>query len=753
MIRIRVGDAWKHDPEVSEALRGASRRTRAAADIVDVLALEVDGVDIGAGRTEGALLPSLEALLRAVARIVSGAPQASVPFEGGGVELVLRRRGASALLTVVAPDPPSRVLARDVEVEVDALAAAALEAAAALFRDLVAAGPAAAASREARRLREAARRLRAAEPRPLPPPPSTAPSTRRSPRTDGPPADGAPRPAEFICCFELHDDEGLAGVYAGGRPDLGSLLAPGRTWLARGDKEIAAFAAPPFLVMRDLSSVADRIARAVRAGDRHVEVEIAHAGRGSAVRLAVDLARGVFAADRGPEVPCSPLDLARVLLEATLDLARGIRARNPRQGENAYVVELESAAAERLAHVYELAGGDVVRGAPSGVRAAAPRAPPQLPLGPGLLRRLAFRRTHAGDVGPPAGDGLWHVGGLAIAAGETEIAALDLPRGRVVWRAEGCELAAVVTGAIFAARGASVECLSVRTGRRRWVRSLPGGPLRGVLALARGPYLLVEAAALTAVDPGSGRTLWRFAPPAASRLAAAPFGGLALAAADTGAVYGLDAAGTGVFRLRAPGPLLFAPVPAGRLAVVAAAAGPGAVLLAIDPTSPSRVWEAPLDFVPSGAPVVSGSRLMVPGTLGGDPVIAALGRDGRPSWTAAPPLAGPVSVAAAPGGGLAALDGAGSVAALAADGTIRWTFVRPAGHPPPTPAPPTIVRGTVFAAGDGLAALEARSGTLLGLVPGIAPVKLLVAPDLGLCALDGDGAVTAWRLATHLSVV
>src|SRR5512132_3616319 len=103
MIRIRTGSSWRHDPAVAATLRRAQGPARASAArrIVDALAIEVDGVDLASGRAEGALLPSFEALLRAVAKVVGGAPHATVAFHEGALELVLRRRGGSALLTVV----------------------------------------------------------------------------------------------------------------------------------------------------------------------------------------------------------------------------------------------------------------------------------------------------------------------------------------------------------------------------------------------------------------------------------------------------------------------------------------------------------------------------------------------------------------------------------------------------------------------------------------------------------------------------
>src|SRR6266540_2055933 len=164
MVRIRTGAAWRHDPELRAALRRGVGPARAAAarGVVDALALEVDGIDIAAGLAEGPLLPTLEALLRAVARIVGGASHATVTFPDGEVELLIRRRGRAALLTVVALFRPSRVVARDVEVELDALAAAALDASATLCRELAEILPGAEAG-ETRLLRAAARALRRTE--------------------------------------------------------------------------------------------------------------------------------------------------------------------------------------------------------------------------------------------------------------------------------------------------------------------------------------------------------------------------------------------------------------------------------------------------------------------------------------------------------------------------------------------------------------------------------------------------------------
>jgi outer membrane protein assembly factor BamB len=741
MIRIRVGASWRHDPGVRAALRRRAGTARGALRIVDVLAFEVDGVDIGAGRTEGDLLPSLERLLRAVAALLAGEPQASVHFGEGAVELVLRRSGSSALLTLVALDRPARVLARDVEVDLAALAGAALEACADLVRELAAAGPGAAGSSEARRLREAARRLRATEPAAPARPRRTARATARRPARQG----------ALACTFELDDPDVLA-EYGGGGPDLGSLLAGGRIRLLDpAGVEILSVPGPPFLLLRDLAAAADRLVLAVRRAEPTFELMLPLPGHGGSLRLGVDLVRGRVAAGRRADFHCPPLDLARALLEGARAFATEVRARNPRQAGNAYLADLDATAAERLAHVAELAGGDLVGAAPA-ARAAPPRAPSRRPLGPGRLRRISFRRTAELDVGAPSGPGLARSSGLVVATGERGTAALEPATGRIVWRGEGCDWAAALPGAVLVARGGVLEALSPRTGASRWRRPLPGGAPRAAVALGRGPLVLVEPGAVAALEPASGRLRWRFAPPAAGRVAAAAFGDVLLVATDAGFLYGLDAAGTTAFRLRLPGPVLHPPAHAPGSAVVLADGEAGASLLAIDPAAGTRLWEAPLDLTPSGPPAIAAHHAVVAGTIGGDPIVTCIGARGRPVWTAAPPLAGAVAVTAT-GSATFLQDAAGAVIALGAVGATRWSFARPPGHPPPGPLPPAMARGTVLSGADGLVALDGATGERLGAAPDVAPVRLLVGSDLSAVALEADGTVIALRLATHLSVV
>lgn len=743
MIRIRPGQAWRHDPRLAAALRRAGPRARAEAarGAVDALALEVDGIDIAAGRAEGALLPSLEALLRAVARVTSGAPHATVAFADGALELLIRRRGPSALLTVVSVSRPSRVLAQDVEVDLEELAGAALEAAADLCRELAALAPGAEVG--ARGLRAAARDLRRTEPR-----------SERGPRPVPARRGAAPRTSASVSCeVELADDGHVLAAYEGGRPDLGALLAPGVVRLSAGAEPVIALGGFPFLVLRDLIRLAGAVVTALERGDAMAAAPLPHSGRGPAARAELELATGALrAGERSATV--APLALVRALGEAALGFGRLARARNPRQAENAYLVELEATAAERLAQADELAQGDLAAtSAPAEVRAPARPRVAQEPLGPGRLRRVAFRRALVAEVGhPAAGAPLAAAGRTWIAAGDAALLALDARAPAVAWRAPGCAFAAPLPGAVLVARDGDLAAHALRGGRRLWSRASPGEPPVAAVALARGPWLVAGRGAVTGLDPASGRPVFRFAPPGASRLWLTAFGGIAAVAADTGFLYGLDAGGRVTWRVRAPGRLLGPAAAAAGVCVALAEGATGVVLLAVDPASGVRCWEAPLDLAPGGDVVPWAGGLAVGGTIGGDPAVALVTRRGEVAWTAGAGLAGAPRVAAA-GALVVVRDGAGALAALDRAGAIRWTRPAPPGHPAPSPAAPVRARGALLVPGEGLACLDAGTGELLGAAAGVAPAWLAVDASLALAALDADGLVTVLRLATHLSVV
>ncbi|HYS79686.1 MAG TPA: PQQ-binding-like beta-propeller repeat protein [Anaeromyxobacteraceae bacterium] len=754
MVRVRLGSSWKQDPALRAAIaRGDAAAREAVSEVVDALALEVDGIDVGAGRAEGAVVAGVEALGAAVLRLLGGAARAEVHFSEGGLELVLARRGVSVLLTVVALERPARVLARDVEVELAELARAAGEAAQALGGELAVlrlprqGGEVAAV---ARGLGELAARLasaRASPARELPAPGQTAAERPRQRR-------GSP-----ACGFELQDEEGLLATYRGPGADLGSLLAPGGVTLRAGDgRVLLALGGAPFLLLRDLAAFAGRLADAALRRERSAELELAAPARGGSMRLLVDLAGGSAAREGGPDIPCPPLLLARALLEAAIDFCGVVAARNAWQADNGWLSELRTSSAERLAQVQELLAGDLVAAVARPVGRRGGRAMPGAPLGPGRMRRLAFREAVAADVGAPAGIGLALAGELVVAAGAAAVVGLDASSAAERWRRhEGATVAALVADALALVDAERVALVDAATGRERWSRlrtELPEAPPREVVRLAGGLTLWVAAGEAAALEPATGRRAWSFAPPAARELRAAAVGALAVVGSDAGFLYGLDAAtGRPAWRLRLPGPLVATPLQLGRELFTLCTTDRGGSLIALDPASGRRRLEVPLDVTPTGPLVHFAGLLGVAGTVAGDPVVMALDPVGGLAWEAAPPLgAGALALAPVPGG-LLVKTVHGTCAMLDRNGEARWTRPREALHPPLVNVPPVVARGVALVAGEEVEALEVATGCVLGVPRLVAPVRLVADAALHVWALDAEGVLAAARLATHLSVL
>src|SRR5260370_41538836 len=93
------------------ALDAASARASAFSDILDVLTLEVDGVDITAGVGEARVLVAVDELAQAVLRLGDGEPAAQATVGPGPTEPVLEAHGLDVVMTLLSLQPPARVLA------------------------------------------------------------------------------------------------------------------------------------------------------------------------------------------------------------------------------------------------------------------------------------------------------------------------------------------------------------------------------------------------------------------------------------------------------------------------------------------------------------------------------------------------------------------------------------------------------------------------------------------------------------------
>lgn len=747
MVRVRIGSTWKQDPALRSALaRGGVAATDAARHAVDAVALEVDGIDVAAGQAEGPILASVAALGEAVLQLLAGSPRSHVHFGEGGVELVLGRRGASALVTVVTLRRPARILARDVEVDLAELVSAVREAAGALEGEVRALHPA--GGTLTAELGRIAARLDLARAAPVPLPERGAVASRPLPRR---------RPGAPSCTFELHDDEGLLCTYRGPGADLGSLLAPGRVVLrgATGGELLAAHG-PPFLTLRDLVTFAAAVAEAARRGERSATGVLAARGRHATIRLEADLVTGELAPD-GVRRPCPPLLMARAICEAAADFCGVAVARNPWHERNGWVTELRDGASERRAHLEELIAGDVVAPAAAAVRNRPARPLPRAPLGPGRMRRISFRRAWEADVGAPAGAGLGFCGDVLVAAGTAAVLGLDPARGDERWRRPGATLAAFAPGEVFVADAERLAAIDAGTGRERWsvaVAALPHATLRHVLRVAGGLAVVVGPGEIAALGPGSGGVAWRFAPPAALHLHVAAVGPLVVAGTDAGFLYGLEAAtGRVRWRLRLPGAVAAAPMAHADACLAVCTTPIGGSLVALEPGTGRRRFEVPLDVTPSGPPVPFAGLLGVAGTVAGDPVVSAIDPAGQLSWEDAPPLGGGTLAMAALRSGLLAKTADGACVALDRAGGTRWSLGARGTHLPPGNAPPVVARGVALVASEHVDAVDVAAGTVLGRAPLPGAVRLLCDARLQAWAMDGEGVVTAARVETHLSVL
>jgi hypothetical protein len=730
MVHVHLTPDWGHLPDPGAVTPGAAGS--ALARLIGVLSIEVDGVDLTGGRAEGPLLPMVEALLRALARLQAGGRRASVPLRDGELLLVLRHRDGQAQLSLFELGPPSRTLLRDTDVELGALAAASLEAAAELGRELEALPTAGRAA--ARRLKALGRGLA---------------GPVRAPRPGSPVLpSGAAEPPPGPLRWQVTLDEGAEALQrdAGAPADLASLLASGRLELHGRRGSLATVEGAPFLTLRDLAAGLEDAARSRRRREPVHRLVLQRPGRAADLLLHLDLVRRDLAVRGAEPSGASPLDLADATVAATEAFA-GL-ARQAGQEDNPHLAELLQRARVARDHLGELQLDDAALAATPGARppALAPSALARRPLAQGALRRVALRVIHEAHVGQPVGPGLVQAGRTALALGRESVLGLAGP-GR--WRVEGADWGGLAGGLLVLRRGESLVALDPVAGQLRWERPLPGGRPTGLAASRSGPLLLGEPDALTALDPATGQLRWRVELAGGTGLAVASFGALLVAASSTGLVYGFGEAGGLAWRVCGPGPALCPPLLAGGLVATLHATGPTAALLLLDPRTGRRRGEVDLDVWPGGTPVRLGAGLVLAGRSGGEAVLIRIDpRRGR-AWEIEVPLGGPARLAPA-GRALLAADDAGGLALVDGAGRLVWNLPADGSEGGATPA---VARGVVAAARGGLSLVDLPSGSPLARHPGLAPSRLLADAALALTVLEADGAVTRLAPGGHLSVV
>ncbi len=736
MIRIRPGRSWRLNPSYLGELRALTApRARAftGAEILDVLGLEVDGVDIAAGVGEAQVLVAVDELVQALVRLGQGSPAAQATIGPGPTELVLEARGYDVLATLISLAPPARLLASGLLLDFTKLRAAALAAARGLVFDLLAISPVLEKTPLAKRLAAGCRTL----------------SRKPLALGTGWPASAARALAASasganVRCEISAPAETMARIAARREVEhapLAAHLGRGTVTLRVKDAPALSCEEPLLFTLRNAVRDAVALVEAWEGGDRVFTLPL------GSVELRCDLTRDEVRAD-GWKHPAeaSPSQLAFAIAGAAHSFAE--RAlRTAAKAPDELLTDLRTRARALLRHCRDLASGDLRR-APQLVSAPPPSQTPrplQAPLAEGRIRRLLYREAW-GEPGllldrAPL---LLPQGPLVLVLGDA-IEAREPATGERLWRVSAAPGAALRDGDLFYAEaGDALVRLDAHTGEVRWRRRMrdashpaqlwpqPGGVLRSLPG--EGVAFVSDAGALA----------WRARLPGGAPSAAMAIDGVLVLVLASGVLAGLDPSdGSVLWRKR------------GRFDSLTGSPGRALVLgptslAAIDPASGQLLWERPLPPGASDPQIAADLALLIAaGRVHGLSLV-----DGTPRFSVLLPWAADLAVADEPDehghrGSTVIVTGAGGAAMrLDERGAARWSL--PTGDTS-APAQALLQRGMVLLQRSGTALFDAAEGRPLTRLPAARWAAL--GSDLTCALVDETNALSVHLLATHLSVV
>jgi hypothetical protein len=771
VIRIRPGRSWRHNPGYLGELRSLTPPRALSygfSGILDVVGLEVDGVDIAAGVGEAPVLHTVGELVQALLQLAEGAGAAQATVGPGPTEMVLEPRGQDVLLTLCTLRKPARVVASGLLVDAGRLRAATLQAAQALLRDVLDVSPALANARVLKSLSRACAQLSRKAQRPLSPWPSRAAAA-----TPGFVARGV---KARVACEVQVPPEAAARLAAAGevpRAPLAPLLGRGTIALRLPGAPALSLEGPPWILLRELVRESSELVQAWEAGER--SFALAFGG----TELTCDLTRNHARAPAFSEPAHAPAvqiaaalaGAARAFADRSQRLAIFAEAKGPRHEP---LADLGSAAEALLAHCRDLASGDLRR-APDAVPAPSPQAhgSSHPPLGAGKLRRLVLREVFREEL-PATPDALsFHAGlpgAVLLARTGADLDARDGATGRPLFRRE---LSPLHAGGVPPVRAGSDLVVEVRetfaatslvrfdlaTGAPRFRRRMRGaaaslhGAGSGVVrATADGSWSLVSA---------EGRAALRGALPEAP-VAVFQRDGVLVFCLPSGLVLGKGAQdGKGVFRRHA-GEQMDAALAVGPLVVCSTREGGSSQLVALDAASGAEAWRLKLPARPQpGSLAAAGESLAL---VCGSSLLGLRLRDGARRFEA--PLPWPVEAgflspvdeleekavqkASLRSPGFLATGPDGAAVRFDERGARLWSL-DPSSPQPAAPA--LLYRGVALLSREGLSLHDAAEGLPLSRVCANPPQRVALAPDLTVALVDGRSALVILRLATHLSLV
>ena len=530
MIRIRPGRSWRHNPSYLRELREG----KSGADILDVLGVEVDGVDIAAGVGEAQVLLAVAELAAALQHIAEGTAAAQATIGPGPTELVLEARGPDLLMTLVSLAPPARIVAGGLLVDAARMRAATLHAARELLLDLFAISPGATELPLARQLGDACALLSRRPQR----------SAAQWPVKEGrwvSSRTGARPSLELSVTPAAHarlrarrevPHAPLAPHLGSGRLTLRQKGAPGLT--CEG---------PLFLLLRNLLQDAQALAEAWEAGERSFTLHF------EPHEMRCDLTTDELRVPgwRNP-LQAPALRFAALAADGALAYAR-LCGRGPADD---YLSDLRDSAHRLLRHCRDVESGDLRR-APETVAAPPSRTPRQrpAPLAPGRVRRLVYREEWRSEA-PDAERLILPADGPLLVERADSLEARDPRTGEKLWSVPAMPGAvARGTDLFYAEPGDALVRLDLQTGEPRWKRRLRGAahPCR-LWPIDGGVLRSLPGEGLALVKDG-GALGFRIRLAGGAPLSAALLEGEIVAALASGSIAGLDAGdGKALWKLR-----------------------------------------------------------------------------------------------------------------------------------------------------------------------------------------------------------
>lgn len=665
----------------------------APQDTPTPFALEVDGVDLLAGR--GDELPSrvVPDLVDAVAAIRARKQRAGqLSLASGQLELCLFRVDEAQIeLQIVSFERPVHVVQRPVLLELDELARATAACAREVLPHL---GPAA-----GRSLR---RRLRLLE---------------------APPAPGALKAGEDFVLNQRVDAPGALWLHA--RDAHGRRQA----WDRRSRAHL-----PPLLVEGALGSKTSGL----------------ESSQPPFLTL-LELSRRALEAHGGPvPLPFGGETTVQAVLELGLEFAAALVHDNPALARNPYLEVLTERCHEGL-------GPQAPRrrdGAPAEKRPR--RRVARLPnlAAPGALRRLRF--DVAWEKACEWGDGRArvHLSRAGPLVAGSHVAWAFTPRGEVRFRRMGTHgVATSPDGWVLSATSGRLACYVDGQPSAVWLRDHDDAPVgpelyrsHGQLVTRQGPRGVASFSALT------GRELWRVEPPRARITAFTLDHGRALLPTDSGLFVALDLAdGVARFRMRATAPLPHPMVPAGHRYLGVLAQGSATAVFSADVEAAAIAWTRELDLTVPSEPLVAQGRIYLAGEREGRPLLVALDGRGVVLWTKPLPLGGGRFAVVAAGKSVLVQDAQGSAALVERDGEVTWRVGT--GGPVLSPPRPWVGRGVAVLPAETTRIVELRTGRPVAELPTPQLEDVQVDRALQLYLLCEPGVLRLLRPGSQLAVV